>query len=139
MTHRSEDMFVRSTNLAPQFFLILLGKYHFPNFTKSKARRQMPEFPLWFSRLRTHVVSLRMQVWSLASLSGLRIQCCHNLWHIPQLQLWFDPWLQELPYATGAAIKKKRKNEGNCLTPWKPKSEGHGKTKKFANLLSNKY
>ena len=33
------------------------------------------EFPLWLSRLRTQLVSMRIQVQSLASLGGLRI------WH----------------------------------------------------------
>ena len=32
------------------------------------------------------VISVRMQVQSLASLSGLGIQCCHKLWH--RLQMW---------------------------------------------------
>ena len=31
--------------------------------------------------------SMRMQVLSLASLSGLRIQCCHELWYRSQSQL----------------------------------------------------
>ena len=38
------------------------------------------EFPLWLSGLRTWLVSMRMWVWSLASLSGLRIWHCHKLW-----------------------------------------------------------
>ena len=45
------------------------------------------EFPLWLSRLRTCLVPMRMQVGSLASISGLRIQCCHKLWHRLQMQL----------------------------------------------------
>ena len=36
------------------------------------------EFPLWLSRLRTQLVFMRMQVQSLALLSGLRIWCCHS-------------------------------------------------------------
>ena len=44
---------------------------------------------------------MRMQVWSLALLSGLRIQ------RRPQLQLQFDPYPGNL-YATGAAIKRKK-------------------------------
>ena len=67
------------------------------------------EFPLWLSGLRTQLVSLRMCVWSLASLwlTGLRIQCCTScgmghrcdldlvlpsLWQMSQLQLQFNPW-----------------------------------------------
>ena len=32
-------------------------------------------------------MSLRMRVWSLASLGGLRIWCCHELWCSSQMQL----------------------------------------------------
>ena len=37
--------------------------------------------------LRTQLVSMRMQVWSLASLSGLRIRHCCELWSRSQTQL----------------------------------------------------
>ena len=40
----------------------------------------MVAFLLWLSRLRTRLVSMRMWVQSLASLSGLRIHCRHELW-----------------------------------------------------------
>ena len=39
----------------------------------AKKNIKFPEFPLWLSELRTRLVSLRMPVRSLASLSGLRI------------------------------------------------------------------
>jgi len=39
------------------------------------------EFLLWLSGLRTRLVSMRMQVPSLTSLSELRIQGCHKLRH----------------------------------------------------------
>ena len=39
------------------------------------------EFPVWLSRLRTWLVSMRMWVLSTASLSGLRIQNCRELQH----------------------------------------------------------
>ena len=42
--------------------------------------------PLWFSRLRTCLVSLKMLVQSLASLSGLSIQHCPKLWCGLQIQ-----------------------------------------------------
>ena len=35
------------------------------------------------------IVSMRMQVQSLALLSGLRIQRCHKLWYRSQMQLGF--------------------------------------------------
>ena len=46
---------------------------------------------LWFSRLRTLLVSMRMWVQSLVLLSGLRIWCCCELWC--RLQMWLDPML----------------------------------------------
>ena len=69
---------------------------------------------------------MRMRVRSLASLSGLRICCCCKL--RCRLQLGSDPvllWLWcrpaaaapiwrlawELPYATGGALKRKKKNK----------------------------
>ena len=45
------------------------------------------EFLIWISRLRTRLVSMRMWVWSQASLSGLRIQCCPELWCRSQMCL----------------------------------------------------
>jgi len=72
----------------------------------------------------TLTVSVGMWVRSLASLSGLRIQHCHELWYIGcrhgldpvLLRLWCKSaaaaliqhlgW--ELPYATGAAIKRRK-------------------------------
>ena len=69
------------------------------------ANRGFQEFPLWLSEFRT-LNSVRMQVLSLASLSGLRIQYCHScsvgcrrgsdlvlpwLWQKPQPQLQYDP------------------------------------------------
>jgi len=40
----------------------------------------LQEFPLWISWLSTHCCLWRMWVGSLASLTGCRIQCCHELW-----------------------------------------------------------
>ena len=50
------------------------------------TERLLGEFPLWLSGLRTQLVSMRMQVPSLASLSGLRIWHCRELWC--RLQMW---------------------------------------------------
>ena len=50
-----------------------------------------------------------MWVPSLASLSGLRIRHCPKLWcRICPLAPWICPLAQELPYATGADIKRKK-------------------------------
>ena len=49
-------------------------------------KKNLRSSPSWLSGLRTQLVPLRMQVQSLASLGGLRIQHCPNLWH--RLQKW---------------------------------------------------
>ena len=73
------------------------------------------------------MVSVRMRVQSLASLSGLRTWHCHKLWC--RLQMWLgscrsmaaapiQPPAQELWYATGAAKKiflKKSKIRDQCF------------------------
>ena len=41
----------------------------------------------WLSGLQTRLVSMRTWVRSLASLSELRIQCCHELWCRSQMRL----------------------------------------------------
>ena len=51
--------------------------------TKQKVEERKTgfvEFPWQLSRLRTRLVSMRTLVGSLALLSGLRIQCCPELW-----------------------------------------------------------
>ena len=70
---------------------------------------------------------MRTWVWSLASLSGLGTQCCHELWcrsqtwfrsHIavslcrPEAAAPIQPLAWELPYAACVALKKKDKNKG---------------------------
>ena len=67
---------------------------------------------------------MRMQVQSLASLSGLRIWLCCGLWLQPQLDLamvWLwcrpvatapiQPLAWESPYVMGAALKRQRKKK----------------------------
>ena len=83
------------------------------------------EFPSWPSGLWTLLVSMRTQVWSLVTLSGLRIRCCCELWCIvrrcsldPALQwLWCRPAAVAL-ISLGTSIwlgcgntKQKTKNE----------------------------
>ena len=59
------------------------------------------ELLLWLSGLWAQLVSMRMWVRSLASLSGLTIRCCRcrELWYSSHLQLWF-----------ALALKIKKKN-----------------------------
>ena len=54
---------------------------------KKRKEKNDWEFPLCPRALQTRLVSMRMWVWSLASLSGLRIQSCCELWCRSQMQL----------------------------------------------------
>ena len=89
----------------------------------------LQEFPQWLSRLRTQLVSMRMQVQSLAPLSGLRIRhCCGTgcrygsdptlLW----LWLWAGSYSSDSTPSLGTSIchrydtkkqKKKKKKDKN--------------------------
>ena len=65
-------------------------------------------------RLRT----MRLQVQSLASLSGLRIWRCRELWYRPAAVAPVGPLAQEPPYAVDAALKrKKNKTKQNKTKP----------------------
>ena len=56
--------------------------------------------------------TMRIWVQSLASLSGLRIQHCCELWCRPAAAAPIRPLAWELPYAEGAALEKtKTKNK----------------------------
>ena len=83
----------------------------------------MREFQSWLSDYRTRLGSMRLWVQSLSSLSGLRIQCCHELWCRSQTWpgsvlpwLWrrpatiipIQPLTWEPPYAAGTALKKQK-------------------------------
>ena len=67
---------------------------------------------------------MRLPVRSLASLSGLRIQCCHGVGHrcgSDLALLWLlcrpaaialiQPLAWEIPYAMSAALKSKKKKK----------------------------
>ena len=54
---------------------------------------------------------MRMQDQFLASLSGLRIWCCHELWGRLEATALIGPLAWEPPYAAGAAQEKKQTNQ----------------------------
>ena len=102
----------------PQWFLLL-----------SYTSKCHPGVPVVAQRKRIWLASMRTQVWDLALISGLRIQCCHELWC--RLKMWlrsgiavavvcrpaavapigFPAW--EPPCAAGMALKKKEKKKGH--------------------------
>ena len=78
---------------------------------KNLFKKQKQEFPLWFSRSGTWLVSMRMQIRSLAPFSGLRIWHCRKLHCRYQMQLrsgvavavaLIQTLSWEPPYAVGA-------------------------------------
>ena len=94
----------------------------------SRSLYQHPINNIWIptvaQQLRTWLVSMRMQVRSLASLSGLRIEHCHKPWCRSWMRfgpalLWLwrrqvaaapiRPLVWELPHAEGTALKRKKK------------------------------
>ena len=64
--------------------IIKLLRYNEKNILDKNDYR---EFSLWLSRLRTQLVSMRIQVRSLALFRGLQTWCCHALWCRSQTQL----------------------------------------------------
>ena len=88
--------------------------------------------PIMAQQKWIQLVSVRIRVWSLASLSGLRVWCCHELWYRSQmglisgiavavvqqqLQLQFNPWPGNLhmPWVTALGNKKKKKKKSTLL------------------------
>ena len=64
-------------------------------------------------RKQIQLLSMRMRVWSQASLSGLRIQCCHELWCTSKIWLGsgvavaaapMQPLAWELLYASALSL-----------------------------------
>ena len=100
------------------YFLLCIKSYLLiSNFNNFRAPIVAQRKQIWLVSMRTHVPSL-------ASLSGLRIQHCHELWYRLQtqlgsgigcyLQLPFDPLAWEPPYDIGAALKKTKKISNFC-------------------------
>ena len=59
---------------------------------------------------------MRLWVQSLASLSGLRIRRCRELWRRSAAVALIQPLAWEFPYAAGAALKSKnKKQKKTCL------------------------
>ena len=57
------------------------------SFVHSAFDSGVRKFSLWLIRLRTQLVSMRMEVCSLALHSGLMIRHCPKLWHGPKMHL----------------------------------------------------
>ena len=62
-------------------------KYHEPTEARSLKEKISLGVPVVAQWKQTQLVSMRMQVPSLVSLSGLRTQCCLELWCRSQMGL----------------------------------------------------
>ena len=65
------------------------------------------------SSSQTHEGTMKLQVWSLALLSGLRIQRCPELWYRPAAVAPIQLLSWEPPYASDVALKNKTKQKRN--------------------------
>ena len=96
---------------------------------KSFLKICIREFLLWLSRLGTWLVSMRIQIWSLALLSGSRIWCCGDLWHRPAAEHHSTPRLE-----TSICCRcspKKQKKEKNLIKVMPSNWGKHGRWKKY--------
>ena len=78
-----------------------------PNNNKQKNNKGVPVVA---QQKWTRLVSVRIQIQSLVSLSGLRIPYCCGCGIGWQLQL-IRPLVQEVPCGTGVALRRKKKKE----------------------------
>ena len=98
------------------------------NFHLSK----MGEFLVWCSGNKSDLGSMRLWVWSLASLSVLGIQRCCELWCRQAAVGLIRPLAWELPYATGVALKRKKKKKKTL--PFSPSCKRHKQSFKFRGI-----
>ena len=82
---------------------------------KAKMKKIKWEFPLWLSRLRTWLVSMKMCARSLALLSGLRIWCYCELQCRSAAAAPIQPLAWELPCYIGIALKKHYMDNHNSI------------------------
>ena len=73
--------------------------------------------PIVEQRKGIPLVIMRLRIRSLASLSGLRMRCCHELWCRLAAVAPIRPLAWKPPYATGATPKEEKKKKNPlCFT-----------------------
>ena len=83
-------------------------------FKKDKSNPR--EFPLWLCGLQTWLASISMWVWFLASLGGLMIWHCHELWWRLAAVALIPPLAQAFPYACSCGPKRNTKSKPLILS-----------------------
>ena len=105
----------------------------FPFFYPLKTWRK---FQLWLSGLRTGLVSMKMQVQSLAQLSGLRIWHCCELQH--RSQIWLRSHVAVEAAQAGSCRSNSTPSGGTSICPrCSPKKKRKKKPKN--KTLKNRY
>ena len=81
-----------SNNNLERIYKIYIYLNHFPAHLKLKKHYNltMLRSPVVVQRKRIRLGTMRLRVQSLASLSGLRIRHCRELWHRSQMRLGSD-------------------------------------------------
>ena len=79
-------------------------------------KRHNPEF--LSGSVETNLTSIHEDTGSVSGLSELRIWRCHELWCRPAAVAPVRPLAWELPYATGAALKRPKKKKKIRETFW---------------------
>ena len=77
----------------------------------SKITSGVPVVAQWL----TNLISMRRHVWSLASLSGVRIRHCCELWCRLAALAPIQSLAWELPYSTSTALNKTNKQKSKIL------------------------
>ena len=72
---------------------------------------QVVGVPIMAQQKQICLASMRMQIQSLASLSGLRIWRCHELWCRQTAVAPIGPLVWEPSYAMGASLKKTKNTQ----------------------------
>ena len=78
---------------------------------QKKKKKVRPEVPVMAQQKRIQLGTTRLRVRSLASLNGLRIWRCCELWCRSAATAPIRPLAWEPPYGTGAAPKREKKTK----------------------------
>ena len=106
----SPTMHPKVTNAPQKLFYYLSSKVCTENSEYYFSKNITQGVPLVAQRKQIRLASMRMQVRSVASLSGLRIWCCYSCGVGRQLQLQFNPGLGT-SICHGCSPKKKTQKQ----------------------------
>ena len=106
--HSWRDVQVVRANFSQE---LLQERLRYRTELHSKTRTGVPIVAQW---KRIQLGTMRLQIPSLASLSGLRIWHCCELWCRPAAAALIQPLAWEIPYAACMALKSKINRSSHC-------------------------